>query len=92
MKPIISYIRQTTLQKQTSIVRKKGPQGALTDFVDRDELVAFIQSISPAPGTDTVLYVRCCCYRDFIYTEYIDIPPNNVNCECGQKVIEYSGV
>jgi|GEM_PF-5678799 len=90
MKPIISFIRQTTLQKMTSIVRKKDKSGSIRNFVDKNELDSYIKSIPAQQDVDTILYVRCCCYKDFIYAEYNDIPQENVNCECGQKVIEYA--
>jgi len=89
MKPLLQMIRPSAFLKNISIVQKLD-NGVHRNYVDRNEFISYIQSISRPPDVDTVLYVRCACNRDFIYTEITDIPNGNVNCECGQKVIEYN--
>jgi len=88
MKPKVSFIRQTTLLKKVSIVQLRQDQ-TTRNFNNRDELVSYLNKIDPQPDMDTVMYVRCGCNRDFIFTEISDIPPSDVNCICGQKVIKY---
>lgn len=89
MKALVSFIRKSTILKNISIVQKN--EGSVNvNFVSRNELTAYLDSILRPLNVDTVLYVKCACDRDFIFAENIDIPNGNIICECGQKVIEYS--
>ncbi|MDO8640291.1 MAG: hypothetical protein Q7R33_02005 [Nitrosarchaeum sp.] len=93
-KAIVEFIRQTSILKKVSIVQKQLSKTTYRNFYNKDELVEFIQQfenlVTSNVKPDAVLYVRCACNYDFIYTTYNDIPETNVDCRCGQKVIEYS--
>jgi len=88
MKPKVSFIRKTTLLKNISIVQLRQDQ-TTRNFNDRGELVSYLNQIVPQPDVDTVMYVRCGCYRDFIFKDISDIPQSDVNCVCSQRVIKY---
>lgn len=90
MKPLISLIRQTKILKDISIVQKR-ENNVYRNFISKKEFVDDqINKLNRSPNIDTVLHIKCACNRDFIYTEITDIPEDNVICECGQKVIEFS--
>jgi len=85
---ILSFIRKTTILKNVSIAQMT--DGSLKrNFYDKAELVSVIDSIPPPAGADTVLYIKCGCGREYLWTTTDDIPTTNFDCVCGQKVIEY---
>jgi len=88
MKPKVSFIRQTTMLKKISIVQLKQDQ-TTRNFKDRDELVSYLDAITPPPDMDTVMYVKCGCGNEFIYSIIEDIPTSDVFCKCSQIVIKY---
>lgn len=88
MKPILEYIRLTPLLKNDTIVQFEQHKVRRL-FNDRQELIAFIDTIDPPVTADTVLYIRCGCKLEFIYATREDIPATEVYCICGQKVIVY---
>lgn len=86
MKPSIQFIKSNKLFKQVPIVHNKGER-----FKNKNELLAFINDVkSRSVNSDVLLYVKCSCNQDFIFSTINDIPEKNVICDCGQKVIVYT--
>jgi hypothetical protein len=88
VKAIVSFIRSTTILKKISVVQKNA-DGTFRNFRDKVELVQSIQLVPPPTTYDAVMYVKCGCGREFVYTTFDDIPSSNVTCVCGQLVIVY---
>ena len=89
MKAILSYNQRTTVLKTVSVVQKKCA-GVCVNFTNKDDLISEIQKSTPPNNNDAIMSITCGCNRDYIFSNYSDIPANNLTCVCGQLLLAYS--
>jgi hypothetical protein len=92
MKSIISYMgskvpTQSTLNKP--IIQKKISATEYVNYSNKNELIAFIDSLIIPNNVDTYCYIKCQCNAEYVYTTKDQLPSESLVCSCGRKIIEY---
>ena len=85
-KPVISYVSNfKTIQQQPIIVNRNGSL-----YTNKQELTDFMDLLYVHPKSDTYIYVKCHCGKEYQYKTKIDVPENNTNCICGKVIFKYN--
>ena len=89
IRPRISYVAEKSPLKHIPIVRKKISKTDYINWKNRLELVTFIDSIFQHPNSDTYLYIKCNCNKEYVYSSKSDVPFGDIICSCGRIVLKY---
>jgi hypothetical protein len=72
-----------------SIFQKKVSDTEYRNFVNKAELVEYVDSLYSPEDVDSYICITCQCGTRYQYNTKDDVPSESLICECGRKVIEY---
>lgn len=91
MNPIISYKAGKLFapRMDMSVIQKRISKQECRNFNDRQEFVDYVDSIRPSIRADGYVSITCSCGKVYDYANKSEIPPSDLICECGRKLIIY---
>ena len=91
MKPIVAYAaNQLPMFLELPVVRKRTSESSERNYNDRQEFVAFVNSIRPSRTVDGYVSVTCSCGNQYDYATENEVPASNLVCsQCSRNLIIY---
>lgn len=91
MKPIVAYAaNKLPMFLELPVVRKRISENSERNYNDKQELVAFVDSIRPSRTVDGYVGVTCSCGKQYDYATEAEVPASNLVCsQCSRNLIVY---
>lgn len=93
IKPIIKYEASSIpflVNLTKSVIQKKVNKTTYTTWADKNEFTDYVDTLFAPTASDTYLYIKCHCDEEYTYANKSDVPGTDIDCSCGQKLLEYS--
>ncbi len=88
-KSVVSYVASNNpFQLNISVVQKR-ESNKYRNWLNKDELVNYIDSLPVSNGVESYIHIKCHCGLEHKFLTKDDVPDKNFNCKCNRKIIEY---